>query len=334
MNYTNIMIKGIGIYHPENKVHNDFYIEHFKKQGKDIKGLLAALYRENRYIIDNDKENALTMAVESSKKAIQKANISASDLDMIVFVTETPEYTVPSNALILNNQLGAKNAHIVYDYNSNCTGLITAMDTVARYMKSNKRVNRALVVSSIFSSSMLNPENELTYPSMADGSSAIILEKVVEDKQRGFIDARYYTNTELWDKLLYPSAGFSNIHKEGTTESDKKLDFKQHSVDYLPGEWSALINKLLEEYDLEANDIDNYFFSQLNITQVLNTLDKMNVSHDKLPIVATKYGYTGASSPFMALYDTISEEGFVENKKYVFCSLAAGYSISVSLYIS
>ncbi|GEL77825.1 3-oxoacyl-[acyl-carrier-protein] synthase III C-terminal domain-containing protein [Tenuibacillus multivorans] len=332
MQNLNVVMKGIGNYHPENVVHNDYYIEHFQKRGEDVTSLLEHFGRENRYIIDNEEENSLTMAVESSTNALTKANIKADELDMIVFVTETPEYTVPSNALLLNQRLGAQNAHIVYDYNSNCIGLITAIDNIVRYMKSNNKVNKALVVASLFSSHMVSEENIFTYPSMADGSTAVVLEKIEENESRGFLDAHYYTDTTLWDKLLYPAVGNSNIEKDGISKADKRLSFLPHSVDFFADEWKKLIEGLLNEYELKNNDIDKYLFSQLNNAQVLNTAEKLNIPENKIPLVSKRFGYTGPSSPFLALHETLKNEQLSKGNYLVFCSVSAGISMAASLY--
>lgn len=67
---NNCMIKAIASYHPKNKVDNAYFIEHFKKQGKDIQGLLKATGRESRYISDDMEENMLTMGCSSGRPLI------------------------------------------------------------------------------------------------------------------------------------------------------------------------------------------------------------------------------------------------------------------------
>jgi 3-oxoacyl-[acyl-carrier-protein] synthase III len=64
---ANIQIKAVDIYHPKKNVDNDFYIEHFKKQGKDIKHFIENIMgRKKQYIIDSDQENRLTMGIEAT----------------------------------------------------------------------------------------------------------------------------------------------------------------------------------------------------------------------------------------------------------------------------
>lgn len=90
------------------------------------------------------------------KNALEQTNMSPDELDMIVFATDTPEYTSPTNALKLNQMLKAVNANRVYDMNCNCIGMLVAMDMVATYMKQRKSVKKTLVVGSMHVSSVVN----------------------------------------------------------------------------------------------------------------------------------------------------------------------------------
>lgn len=83
---NNAMIKGVAYYHPEHKVDNEYYIEHFKKQGEDIEGLLKATGRKSRYVSDNEEENILTMGFQAAKEVLEKVHVKASQLNLIIFL--------------------------------------------------------------------------------------------------------------------------------------------------------------------------------------------------------------------------------------------------------
>ena len=69
---NNIVIKGVSYYHPENCVDNEYFIEHFKKQGKNIEGLLKATGRKSRYISKDEAENMLTMGYRAASDVLKK----------------------------------------------------------------------------------------------------------------------------------------------------------------------------------------------------------------------------------------------------------------------
>ena len=64
---NNCLIMGVAYYHPEHKVDNEYFIEHFKELGTDISGLLQATGRHNRYISENPNETMLTMGYNAAK---------------------------------------------------------------------------------------------------------------------------------------------------------------------------------------------------------------------------------------------------------------------------
>ena len=98
---TNVRIKAVDVYHAKKQVDNDVYLEHFKKQGKDITNFLNIMGRKKRYVIDNPKENTITMAIEATNQVLKKAGLKGKDIDMIVFSTQVPEVTVPTNAMFI-----------------------------------------------------------------------------------------------------------------------------------------------------------------------------------------------------------------------------------------
>ncbi|MCY6371457.1 ketoacyl-ACP synthase III [Clostridium ganghwense] len=331
---VNVIIKGCNIYHPESAFNNSYFIEHFEKLGLECEGLMKKLGRKNHYLINNDHENALTMGIESSKKALESAGIAPEDLDMIVFVSETPEYTCPTTAMVLRERIGAKNANVVYDMNCNCLGMLMGADTVSRFMKTNKRVKHALIVGSIYLSFITKKTDNITYPLFGDGSGAVILEREESDEIRGFIDSIHYTDSSLNDKVRYPKCGHSKIHKADVSEEDKLFEFVPHDVDFFAKIWTGKVKQLLEETDISISEIDHFIFSQFDKEEIKETLENLDVefSEDKYTFVCEKYGYTGNSSPFFALYEAMKTGKIKEGSKVIFCGEAIGFEIMTVLY--
>ena len=98
----NIVIRGTGIYLPKNEVSNEYFEEYFRRLGVEVKGLMTHLNRRKRFLADRD-ESSLSMGYAAAVNALEKLNMDAKELDMIVFATDTPEYNMPTNALKLNH---------------------------------------------------------------------------------------------------------------------------------------------------------------------------------------------------------------------------------------
>ncbi|OPJ59742.1 3-oxoacyl-[acyl-carrier-protein] synthase 3 [Clostridium chromiireducens] len=334
MKYKNVNIVGTGIYHPSNKVDNDYYIEHFKNLGKDIAPFLDNLGRKERYIVNNTTENALTMAIEASKNALKIAGISADKLDAIVFSSDTPEYLCPSNALIINHELQASNAHTVYDLNSNCVGMVVALDQMSRFMKTSKNIKYALVVGGILVSSIARDDCKYTYPASGDGAAAVILKCTEEDTQRGILDSKYCTRSEYYNTIVSPCCGLTKARLNTTSEYDKKQQWTPFPLNFFAPEWSKAIDEFMCEYDFSLDEIQYFFLSQYSKQFLIETARILNIDNyeEKFAYIGDKYAYTGTTSPIFALHETLQNKPITPGAKAVFCSVGAGVAMCSLLY--
>ncbi|UFU00764.1 ketoacyl-ACP synthase III [Radiobacillus kanasensis] len=326
---SNVRIKGVDIYHPNHAIDNDHFLEHFSSKGKDIKRFLEHMGRKSRYIIDNDHENGLTMGIEAAKRVLKKLNLSGKDIDMIVFSTQVPETTFPANAMFLHDAIGADHDTIILDSNANCAGMTVAVEQACHYMKSNQHVQTTLVVGSDYNSLISNPEDEITYSNYGDASAAVVLEKTEEDC--GFIDALYFTDSVNRDKILYPGNGLTNLMQNATDENKyiKWLPFDGNIA--LPPTYD-MIERLLERNHLETKDIKAYCFSQFSLANILKIQDNFSLEDRQIVYIGDTFGYTGTSSPFIALHAGI-ESGQVKRGDHVlFWTIGAGYQLIAMLF--
>ena len=334
MMFTNIKIQGIGIYKPKRTVRNDYFINHFANKGIEVESLMNHLGKNKRYLVDKATENSITMAIEASKMALDNAKVSPEELDGIVFVTNTPEYLSPANARIISNKLGCKNAHFVFDMNNDCIGFITAMDIMIPYVKSNSSINKLLIVSSLNISSVVSENDPITYPNVADGSSAVILQKTEEAEERGVLCSNYFTDSNYYNTIVNPVCGYSKIHDMDVPIEDKKLIWNPFDFSFLSDNWTRLIREMLDKRELQPHNVDHYLFSQFSKTDIIETARKLEVdfNKDNFTYIGDEYGYTGPTSPILALYHAVKENKVKEDSYAVLCSVAAGYTMGSILY--
>lgn len=325
----NIVIRGTGIYTPAHEVSNEYFEEHFRSLGIDVSGLMGHLNRQKRFLADRD-ESSLSMGYEAAKNVLEKLHISPEELDMIVFATDTPEYTMPTNALKLNHMLGAKNANRVFDMNCNCIGMLVALDNIGAYMQRRSSVKRALIVGSMHASSVVKYKDSVVYPSFGDSAAALILESVEEEEKRGILDAEYLTDSAYHNTIVLPECGHSKELLYEVPKEKRRMAWNPFDFSFLSDNWATIINRLLEANHIGVEDVTRFVFSQFSDADNLLTLEKLGVDKEKYIFVGDQYGYTGVSSPIMALneiWDSLESEGYL-----VFCSVAGGYSMNAVLY--
>lgn len=88
---TNVRVREIAVYHPESAVKSEYYKNHFEKQGRDISAFLDAMGKKDHFMANHEEESSLTMAIEASKKVLEKADLNGEDIDYIVFSSQVPE---------------------------------------------------------------------------------------------------------------------------------------------------------------------------------------------------------------------------------------------------
>lgn len=327
---TNVKIREIEVYHPQNKVENDYYIEHFKKeQGNDLTHFLEDICgRNSRYIIDNEEGNSVTMGIKASKKVLKKANISAKDLDMIIFASQVPEFVLPTNAVVLHDALNAGNHTGILDINANCSGMTTGLDQASRYLLANPHMKRVLLVGSDALSLIANPQDSITYPNFGDVSVALILEKTEEDA--GLIDSMYYTESSDIDKVTFPKNGLSkNLHGKGVVDYMQWIPFEGDvSIDAA----TVMIQDLIKRNGLKNQDIKAFCLSQFSIFNINKLRDNIGLKDEQMFYVGDKYGYTGTTSPLLAMYEGIQDGRIKRGDTILFWTVGVGWQLIAVLF--
>ncbi len=330
--HNNVLIQGVGTFHPATEVDNAYFIEHFRHHGIEVEGLLRALGKEKRRLDRDGKETIITMATKAAKEALKSCNTEAKDIDMIIFATDSPEYLCPSNALILHDILGTVNAHMTFDMNTNCTGMLTAFDVASRLLKSDPSKKKALIIGGLHVSMLASHMDPVIYGNFADAAAAVVLEVVEEEQERGFLDAIMQTETSCTMNFAMPKHGFSKIYDESIPLNDRKFQLDPFDTSFVPKVWARTTKELLEQYDYGIEDLNHILFSQFSLSLINDTLTLLNLDTSIHTYVGNQYGYTGVTSPFISFYEALKLGNISTGDLLIFCSVGAGYNTSTILY--
>ncbi|WP_160137797.1 3-oxoacyl-[acyl-carrier-protein] synthase III C-terminal domain-containing protein [Chryseobacterium sp. c4a] len=314
-------------YHPDNAETNEFVIEQFELQNVSMQKIQNALGRNNRFILTEDaEENTLSMGIEAAKGVLRESHISIQDIDVIVFVTSTPEHHIPCDAIKIHQALGGKLATLCYDINVNCIGAFVALDQVAKYLEGSATAQKALVVCSERLSSILDPKNPVTAFCFSDSSFAFIVEK--ESSESGLMDVMYHTDSNFHNSVLFPPQGHSCRQENDVTLWDTSFD-GSGSVDFALNDMA----QFLERNHLSLDNIDLFLFSQLSIKNINIISEHFNLPPEKVPFYSREVGYTGSSSPFLALHQYQKNVRKLQQGEHILIwTLGAGYQAGLMLW--
>ncbi|MFS4473083.1 3-oxoacyl-[acyl-carrier-protein] synthase III C-terminal domain-containing protein [Chryseobacterium sp. T20] len=315
-------------YHPEFVENNATVIERFELQEISMQKIQNALGREDRFIVaENSFETSLSMGIEAARGVLHESNISILDIDIIIFVSSSPEHHIPCDAIHIHDALEGKPDTLCYDINANCIGGFIALDQVSKYLKGTGKGTNALVVCAEKFSTILDPDNPTTAFCLSDSAFAFIVEND-GDSASGLIDVLYHTDSSFCNTVLYPPKGSSD-HRHGDLATWDRIFDGMGSVNFAVDN----IRQFLKRNQINLEQIDLFLFSQFSIKNINMIRGYFQLPEEKIPFYSKELGYTGASSPFLALHKYQKEVKRLKKGDYILIwTLGTGYQAGLMLW--
>ena len=232
------------------------------------------------------------MALEAARHALKAAGRDASEIDLIIVATSTPDMVFPSTACILQNKLGA-NGCPAFDVQAVCTGFVYGV-SVADAMIRAGNARCALVVGSEIFSRLLDFRDRTTCVLFGDGAGAVVLEA---SETPGILATDLHADGKHVGILCVPG------HVSGGVASgDPFLKMDGQAVFKLAvGLLEKSARATLEKAGIKANQIDWMIPHQANIRIMQSTARKLHLSMDKVVVTVDQHGNTSAASIPLAL---------------------------------
>lgn len=290
-------ITGTGSYLPPRRVSNDDLARELAERGIET---------SDQWIVERtgikarhfaaDGVNSSDLALEASRHALEAAGRQASDVDLIVVATSTPDMVFPSSAAILQNKLGIAGCP-AFDVQAVCSGFIYAL-TVADAMIKTGSARCALVVGAEVFSRILDFNDRTTCVLFGDGAGAVVLEA---SETPGILASDLHADGKHVGILCVPG------HVSGGQVSGKPLLHMDGQAVF------KLAVRVLEEAALAtlskagktAADIDWLIPHQANLRIMQGTARKLKLPPEKLVVTVHEHGNTSAASIPLALDEAV-----------------------------
>jgi 3-oxoacyl-[acyl-carrier-protein] synthase III len=317
-------IVGVGSYAPETVIKNQYFNDLYKK---DIGTFLEEQRNiKQRHWMKKDQSTS-DLIIPAAQKALKMANLTASDLDLIIVATDTPDFLSPSTASVVQYKLNASKAG-TFDINSACAGFVTACDVASKYIKSDEQYQNVLVVGAYAMSKWLNPEDYKITSLFADGAGAAILQS--SNHGSGVLSSTMYTEGVYHDHMgIY--AGGSAQPLDANVFADKKhlLAFPKRIPPETNGlHWPRLTKIALDKIKKTPSDVKMFFITQFNVQSIYETMDRLELPRDKAHLIMDRYGYTGSASIGMCLADAVEQNKLQKGDLIVLLGSGGGMSMT------
>ncbi len=242
------------------------------------------------------------MALEACKLALQAAGVKASDIDLIIVGTSTPDMVFPSTACILQGKLGVRGA-AAFDVQAVCSGFVYAL-TIADAMIKSGTASKALVIGAEVFSRILDFKDRTTCVLFGDGAGAVVLEA---SDQPGIFATDIHADGQYTDILCVPGhVSGGQVSGVPLLRMDGQAVFK-----LAVGVLDEAARAVLKKAGKTEADIDWLIPHQANIRIMQSAARKLKLSMDKVVVTVDQHGNTSAASIPLAL-DTAMRSGRVK----------------------
>ena len=305
MKLKNVGIIGLGTYVPENVMTNFDFEKIIDTSDEWIRTRTGI---EERRFASADQATS-DLGAEASKKALEKAGLSAEDIDMIILATTTPDYPIQSTACVVQELIGAVNAAAV-DINAACSGFVYAL-TMAKGLIASGMNKKILVIGAEVLSKCVDMQDRNTCVLFGDGAAAAVVAEVEEGY--GMLSQFLGAEADVKGALRTPAGGTRKpLSQEVLDERSNFLQMKgqdvfKFAVKALP---KATL-EALEGANLKAENIDMVFPHQANVRIIEAASKRLEIPMDKFYLNLNKFGNTSSASIGLSLGEAL-DKGLVK----------------------
>jgi len=301
------IVAGCGSYLPDRVVTNEELSERVDTSDEWI---VARTGIRQRYIAAEGQMTS-DLALAAAERALEHAGIPASEVDLLVLATTTPDQTFPATATKVQHRLGMTNG-AAFDLQAVCSGFVYGLSVADNFIRTGQARTVVLIGAETFSR-ILDWEDRTTCVLFGDGAGAVVLRAAENgedadeagesghNRGRGVLSTHIHSDGATND-LLYVDGGPSSTQTVGHVRMNGREVFR-HAVTNL----AAIVDETLEANGLAADDIDWLVPHQANKRILDGTARKLGLPAEKIVVTVERHANTSAASIPLALDEAVKD---------------------------
>ena len=259
-----------------------------------------------------DDQSTCDLAFEASRKALEMAEMKASEIDLVILATTTPDKIFPATATMLQDRIGASCP--AFDIQAVCAGFVFALTTAQQYIENGVAKN-ILVVGSETMSKIVDWNDRSTAILFGDGAGAVVVSK---DNNTGIKHAKLCSDGSYLSSLHVNNNG---INETGTIEMAGNEVYKI-AVNRL----SYLAEESLKDCNMTSDDLAWMIPHQANIRIISAVAKRIKLPMNKVILTIEKHGNTSAASIPLALDVAVRDGRVKKGDNLLFEGIGGGFS--------
>jgi len=319
MNYSRIA--GTGSYLPD-KVLTNHDLEQIMETSDEWIRERTGIKRRH---IAADGETTSDLAFAAARNALDMAELSAGDVDLIIVGTTTPDKIFPGTACIIQRRLGIGGCG-AFDIQAACSGFVYGLDLADRYIRTGAGKN-VLVIGAETLSRLTNWNDRTTAVLFGDGAGAVVLQAADEP---GILSTHIHADGQYEDLLQVPqgvSQGYDDVRAEQAYIQMNGNAVFRRAVATL----DSIARETLEANDIERRDLDWFVPHQANLRIITAAAKKLDMPMERVIVTVDEHANTSAASIPLALDTAVRDGRIKRGELLLFEAFGAGFTWASAL---
>jgi 3-oxoacyl-[acyl-carrier-protein] synthase-3 len=335
LNYSSYKISGICTAVPPNIRKSSDFTDRLGEHGVEKFIKAVGVFQGH---ISEDHMTTSDLCFRAADTLLNRLGIDRSTIDVLLFVSQTPDYVAPSTACVLQHRLGLANSCLSYDINLACSGFVYGISAALGYINT-QGINRVLLLCGDTVSKHCSPDDKSLTMLSADAGSAILLE--YDENSKDLAQFSLKTIGDGYRSLIVPYGGYRHrygsfvrtIREQGVVRNDydgymNGADVFRFSITEVP----KLIKEFYSFYKLSAESFGLFFMHQANLFIMKNIAKRVGVDEKRMPISIDLYGNTGAATIPLTICNHYGRDGEkIVSERVLICGFGIGLSLGVGI---
>jgi len=264
------------------------------------------------------------LATEAAKALLEKTKTDASEIDLIIVASVTPDMFFPATACLVQDRLGARRAW-GFDLSAACSGFVYALTVGAQFVGSGAH-RKVVVIGSDVMSSILDYKDRATCVLFGDGAGAVLLEPAKDGE--GILDFSHDVDGSGGKYLYMPGGG--SLHPTTHETIDKNMHVVHQDgsqvFKYAVRRMAELAGCLLERNGFTSDDLALVVPHQANLRIIRAMQERLGVDDSKVMVNIDKYGNTTGGTIPLGLRDAVDQGRLRKGDLVLLAAVGAGYT--------
>jgi 3-oxoacyl-[acyl-carrier-protein] synthase III len=270
------------------------------------------------------------MAVEAARRCLAQRGIQASEVEVVIVATVTPDMFFPATACLVQDKLGAHGAW-GFDLSAACSGFLYALQVGAKLVESGAQ-SKVLVIGADTMSSIIDYTDRATCVIFGDGAGAVLVEPTQEGEV-GLIDYCYEIDGSGAAALNMPAGGSHSPTSPETIAARLHYVHQdgQAVYKYAVRKMVETSAKLLKTNNLSTGDLGCFIPHQANKRIILSTAERLELPLERVIINIDRFGNTTAATIPLAMQTALDEHKLQRESLVLLASVGAGFTVGACL---